>query len=133
MFITDFNLPIDFALWTTCPGKITKSGVIHAGISDHSYVYAVMGKERNTSVNGHKYSINRNYKHFDDVAFKSDMYNVNWFSITTHANIDDAVNDFESKFSEVANRHAPLREINDEIQSKDPKKIWERFKTCCSW
>ncbi len=171
-------------IYTTCPGKITKSGVLHTGISDHSYVYAIMGKVRNTSVNEHKYSTNRNFKHFDDVLFKSDMCKVNWCTITTHNNINDAVNDFESKFAEVANRHAPLRKkrvrhtispwltddivkamrerdnvkkraikakssqlwdeyrslrnsvnimikrskknfINDEIQSKDPKKIWK--------
>jgi len=172
-------------IYTTFPDKVTQSGVLHTGMSDHSFIYAIMGKETNTSVNGHQnYSINRNYKRFNDVYFKSDMCKVNWCSITTHNNIDDAVQDFESKFAEVANRHAPLRKkrvrhtispwltddivkamrerddvkkraskskspklwdeyrslrnsvnsmikrskknfINDEIQSKDPKKIWK--------
>ncbi len=65
---------------------------------------------RNTSVNDHKYSINQQkLQTFDDVHFKSDICKVNWYTITTHNNIDDAVNDLESKFTEVANRHAPLR------------------------
>ena len=174
-------------IYTTCPDKVIKSGVLHTGMSDHSFVYTVIGKERHTSVNGHKYSVNRNYKHFDDVAFMSDMCKVNWCTITTHINIDNAVNDFENKFAEVANRHAPLRKkrvrhtlspwltddivktmrdrddvkkrasiakspqlwdeyrnlrnkvnsmikqskknfISDEIQSKDPKKIWKGLK-----
>ena len=82
-------------------------GILHTGISDHCYVFTVMGKEINTGSNDHKYSINRSYKHFDEVSFKSDMYKVNWSEIVRHNNVDDAVNDFELKFLDVANLHAP--------------------------
>jgi len=96
-------------IYTTCPDKICKSGVMHTGMSDHCFVYDIMGKESSLPLQTHKYSYNRNYKHFDDVLFKADMNKVNWCEITRHNNIDDAVNDFESKFLEVADRHAPMR------------------------
>ena len=97
-------------IYTTCPDKICKSGVIHTGMSDHCFVYVIIGKEKNIfKQNYYKYSINRNYKKLDENSFISDMRKVNWSEITCHDNIDDAVNDFENKFLKVANIHAPMR------------------------
>ena len=130
--ITETSETLIDHIYTNFPEKISHSGVIHTGLSDHCYVYTIMGKEINTDPNDHKYSINRSYKYFDEVSFKSDMRKVNWFEIVHCNNIDDAVNSFEMKFLEIANRHAPLRKkrvrhkISPWITDKIAKAMRER-------
>ena len=48
--------------------KVLNSGVIHTGVSDHSLVYVTVGNVK-VSKKGHKYQINREYKHFSDIEF----------------------------------------------------------------
>ncbi|XP_033107617.1 uncharacterized protein LOC117109396 [Anneissia japonica] len=93
-------------IYTSTPNKINNSGVLHTGISDHSAVFVILGREKKVN-RKHKFKTCRNYKHFDVHKFKQDMQNLNWQELKACSNVDDAVDYFEIQFLKVANRHAP--------------------------
>ena len=71
---------IDLIL-TNAPEKISHAGVIHVGISDYSLIYAVHKlkplKRRPTIEKV------RNFKHFSETEFISDLTNIPWQTIFT--------------------------------------------------
>ena len=62
---------------TNRPEKISDSGVIHTGISDHSMILAI--RKINFSVKRHVHIVEiRNMKKFNDLKFLKDMQNQRW-------------------------------------------------------
>ena len=68
---------------TNCPEKITNSGVIHLGISDHALVYLI--RETNFLKSGaNKIVIKRNFKHVNKTNFLNDLSQLRWHELCLH-------------------------------------------------
>ena len=65
---------------TTTPDKISQSGVVRCGISDHDIVYMVR-KLNHFRVNRHRIVQKRCLKHFNQEHFIEDLRNVPWDNI----------------------------------------------------
>ena len=93
---------------TNTPGKISDSGVIHTGISDHSLVFAI----RKISIlkkDEHSIEI-RNMKNFNENKFISELMRQHWEYIYYCAEDPNAMWEiWKSIFLEVLDKHAPLQ------------------------
>ena len=116
--VTESSRTLIDHIYTSRIDNISESGVLNIGMSDHYIVYAIIGKERKTTHHRHKYSVNRSYNHLNVDMLKTDLRNTNWCNIGKHLNVDDAVNEFESMFLDVADHHAPLR--RKRVRHKNP-------------
>ena len=93
---------------TNTPEKISVSGVIHTGISDHSLVFAI----RKISVTKNRENIVeiRNMKNFDNQKFIEDLMQQHWENVYFFAEDPNTKWEIWKKlFLEVLNRHAPLQ------------------------
>ena len=79
------------------------------GDSDHLAVVIIKYSKPNTV-------LKRNYKNFDQAAFLQDVNqcNINE-AVTACTDIDDAAKTFQDLFSQVLDRHAPIKEIKKEL------------------
>ena len=75
---------IDLCL-TNSPDKISKSGVINIGISDHSAVYLTR-KVAHLRSNMHKTVEVRQLKNFNEAEFLRDLPMIDWNCVTTRSN-----------------------------------------------
>ena len=95
---------------TNTPEKISNSGVIHTGISDHSLVFAIS----KMSVIGIKKQENivetRNMKNFDEEKFIAELLKQHWEYVYFFAGDTNAKWEIWKKlFLEVLDKHAPLQ------------------------
>ena len=81
--------------------------VIPVHLSDHSLIYCVLkaGIPR-APPRTIEY---RSFKHFSKQAFLTDLTNVNWSLVDNEPDIDAAVNNWNTLFTETANQHAPIK------------------------
>ena len=100
---------------TNTPQKISDSGVIHTGISDHSLVFAirkisVIRKQENTVEIRHM-------KNFDEEKFVAELLKQHWEYVYFFAEDPNAMWEMWKKlFLEVLDKHAPLQ--HKKIRSK---------------
>ena len=98
---------IDLVL-TNRPENISKSGVIHLGISDHSLVYLVrkfsLPKTRQTAREI------RNFKNFDESGFIQEISLLPWDMIYQSNNPNICWQVWKSLFLGALDRYAPLRQ-----------------------
>ena len=100
---------------TNMPEKISDSGVIHTGISDHSLVFAIrkisiVTKQENTLEI-------RNMKNFDEGKFIEELLKQHWDYVYFFADDPNAMWEIWKKlFLEVLDKHAPLQQ--KKIRSK---------------
>ena len=96
---------------TTCPINIFKSGILKHALSDHYMVYCI--RKLNGSISKNYKSIKtRNMKKFSEEAFLRDVASIDWeqaLEFSGDANL--LVQQFSSEFSQVIEKHAPLRQI----------------------
>ena len=100
---------------TNTPEKISDSGVIHTGISDHSLVFAI----RKISVIDKQENILeiRNMKNFNEEKFIEDLLKQPWEHIYFSAEDPNAMWEIWKKiFLDVLDKHAPLQ--HKKIRSK---------------
>ena len=94
---------------TNTPEKISDSGVIHTGISDHSLVFAI----RKISVIIQKQESTleiRNMKNFDEKKFAEELLKQHWEYAYFFAEDPNAMWEIWKKlFLEVLDQHAPLQ------------------------
>ena len=93
---------------TNEPDKITRSGVLHLGISDHSLVYMI----RKNHYDRAKARIveTRQFKNFNEVGFLNDLKEINWKSINSHsADPNNMWSIWKKMFMDCIDKHAPLR------------------------
>ncbi|CAB4026141.1 RNA-directed DNA polymerase from transposon BS [Paramuricea clavata] len=97
---------IDLIL-TNRPENISRSGVIHLGISDHSLVYAV---RKFTLPNGRqKIRQVRNFKNFVENDFIRDVSQLPWEMVYQFGDPNLCWQVWKSLLLDALNRHAPLR------------------------
>ena len=103
-------------LVTNTPEKISASGVVPTGISDHSLVFAVR-KIHRLSKKGTNIVEIRNMKNFNEKHFLNDLSNQCWeYVYFFPENPDEMWQIWKYLFLEVLNKHAPLQ--NKKIRSK---------------
>ena len=96
---------------TTYPINIFKSGILKLALSDHYMVYCIRKLNGSISKN-HKSIKTRNMKKFSEEAFLRDVASIDWeqaLGFSSDANL--LVQQFSDAFSEVIEKHAPLRQI----------------------
>ena len=94
---------IDLA-FTNKPENIVKSGIEHVGVNDHSLIFI----QRKISIprKQPKIIVTRQYKNYQEAAFKNDLSNILPTLINTD-NPDIMWEDWKTKFLAVADIHAP--------------------------
>ena len=98
---------------TNTPEKISHSGVMHTGISDHSLIYAIR-KIKHFQKNDDFVEI-RNMKNFNENNFVNELLNQHWDCIYFFGKDPNHMWEiWKELFLEVLNKHAPL-------QHKKPK------------
>jgi hypothetical protein len=91
---------------TNTPEKISDSGVIHTGISNHSLVFTI---RKISVVKTRKYCI-RNMKNFDEEKFVAELLKQHWEYVYFFAEDPNAMWEIWKKlFLEVLDKHAPLQ------------------------
>ena len=95
---------------TNTPKKISDSGVIHTGISDHSLVFTIRKIHISKKQDENIVEI-RNMKNFDDKKFVEDLLNQHWEYVYFFADNPNTMVDIWKKlFEEVLNKHAPIQQ-----------------------
>ena len=93
-------------IFTTVPNSHYNTCVVKTSISDH---YLVKTKIRFSKIINHKTITFRDYKNFNDMAFKSDLVKFldkeNTLKLT---DVEKVWTHFKEKFTDVSNCHAPL-------------------------
>ena len=93
---------------TNTPEKISHSGVVHTGISDHSLIYAIR-KIRHFQKNDDFVEI-RNMKNFNENNFVNELLNQHWECIYFFGKDPNHMWEiWKELFLEVLNKHAPLQ------------------------
>ena len=87
--------------------RIVESGVIHSAISDHSIVFCTM--KSGVPKAPPKTIEYRSYRMYDKGSFIKDLEETNWDIIDINGDIDPAVEMWNTLFTDVANRHAPIK------------------------
>ena len=84
-------------LFTTNKLKITGSGVIHVGLSDHSLIYVLWGRT-DSKVGDHIYKVSRSYSKLNEEHFLHDLANVNWNCMLGMNDIDGSLEFLKNYF-----------------------------------
>ena len=93
---------------TNSPDKITFSGVLHLGISDHSLIFAYRKLSSERAI-GHKVVKYRKFDSFDATAFLDDLHNQSRdLSISTD-NPNEMWDMWKNMFLEIVEKHAPIK------------------------
>ena len=98
---------------TNTPEKISVSGVIHTGLSNHSLVFAI----RRSSVTKNRENIVeiRNMKNFDNQTFIEDLIHQHWENVYFFAEDPNTQSgNLEKTILRSFNRHAPLQHKRSE-------------------
>ena len=92
---------------TNCLDKISSSGVIHNGVSDHSMSYLVW--KSNHIVLNSNYVTFRKCKGIDMQLFLASLQSQNWSEIENCETIDQALAKWEELLLEVVNKYMPVK------------------------
>ena len=91
---------------TNAPAFVRKSGVIETGLSDHSFVYAIL----NSKILHPKpeTAVKRSLKHFDQERFLDDLEKVPFSTAYIFDDVDDVYWCWEKLLNEILDDHAPV-------------------------
>ena len=109
--------------------KISNSGVIDIGISDHQLIFFTRKIVRLKS-NAHKQARKRSFKNYNIQLFQERLIDENFPSYDMFSNIDIAYSDFLKKLSRVINSVAPDKEtrIKNNSQEWFDNEIFKKIK-----
>ena len=107
--ITDSSRSLLDVAITSMPEKITFSGVVHIGISDHSLIYAIRKINARSNNELESFLEFRNFKNFNISSFLDDLYNIPWEQIRFKRNVDEMWKLWKTFFVSVLDIHAPMR------------------------
>ena len=124
---------------TNADDKISNSGVIDVGLSDHQLIFCKR-KLLKTKFNFHKKIKCRSFKNYNSEMFIQRLRESNFSNYSCFNDINEAYNDFSAKLLSAINKSAPLKErriknnneewfdgeILDSIISRD--KLLRKFK-----
>ena len=94
--------------YSNTPERLSKPDVIAVGSSDHLGV--VFTKFTRSALPKPRNIMKRSYKDFDLESFLNDIQNSNIDDlVTAHQNIEDAAEEFEDRFRDILDKHAPVK------------------------
>ena len=91
---------------TNSPEKVTKSGVIHFGISDHYLVF--LTRKAHYDHNGPRMIETRQFKQFDRDKFLIDLNQMPWANADSHSDPSDMWREWKEMFLSCVDKHALL-------------------------
>ncbi|MEW8542134.1 MAG: endonuclease/exonuclease/phosphatase family protein, partial [Candidatus Thiodiazotropha sp.] len=96
-------------IYTNNEDNIFSVRVPKLGISDHYAVFC--NRKINQSFKNHAHSsiTYRSFKNFNENEFLRDLLSVKWDSLEALENVDDILDKWYSLFTDVINKHAPLK------------------------
>ena len=100
---------------TSSPEKISKAGVVHLGISDHSLVFMTL-KISYERTGSHRTIETRAFKDFNHHHFLDDVTQQPWNKIFSETNPEAMWDVWKDLFMEVVDRHIPLQ--NKRVSNK---------------
>ena len=100
--------PIDLIV-TTKVNLVGKSGALPLGLSDHCLTYATLKLKSKRPPP--KIIQTRNFKHFNDKDFKTDIERIPFHITTVFEDKDDSLWAWEQLFRSVCDQHAPHRVV----------------------
>ena len=103
---------------TNSHDKVSQSGVVDVGISDHQLTYCTRKISR-TKSNEHKYITIRSLKHYTKDIFITALNSINFPDYAKYGNVDEAYEDLTKKLSEVIDNIAPLKKIRVRNNTQD--------------
>ena len=111
------------------PEKVTFSGVLPLGISDHSLVY-IIRKSAYPKTAG-KIIKGRDFKHFNEANFLDDLSLLNWDVVLNYDNPNGMWRAWVDMLMGVVNKHAPIREtrIGNKISPWITPNILQKMRT----
>ncbi len=90
--------------------RITHSGVIEIGISDHFLTYCTR-KHKKVSIGRHKTIKIRSLRNYNKDIFENILHNTNWDLIYSKTDDDDAWTTFKTIITEIMDEVAPMKEV----------------------
>ena len=101
---------------TTSPEKVSNSGVIHVGFSDHSLIYIIRKINIPTKTKTIKEIEIRNFKKFNKERFLYDLQLMSWEQVDNKEDVNAMWTCFKDLFLKVLDKHAPL--ISKRVKTK---------------
>ena len=107
--VTESTATLIDMIFTNAKHRISDSGVIRLGLSDHFMIFCVFkaGVFKGSSPKTIEY---RSYKNYDKAQFTQDLRQVKWTIVENETDINSAVTLWNELFLGIANQHAPLRD-----------------------
>ena len=102
----DSKTLIDLCI-TNSPEKVTNSGVIHLGISDHSLVF--LSRKTQYCRIGPRVIETRQFKHFNRGKFLSDLNQLPWANVDLYSDPNEMWRVWKEMFLGCVDKHAPLK------------------------
>ena len=99
---------IDHVL-TSFPERVTQSGVIDIGLSDHQLIYCTRKISR-IKRGSHKQIKIRSFKHYTVYLFEQGLSKLNFPNYRNFNDMNEAYNDFIQKIMNIIDKVAPLKE-----------------------
>ena len=90
--------------------KVSQSGVIDIGISDHCLVYCTRNVTKNT-FNKHNTVKVRSMKNYNPETFQTNLLNADWHQVMISDNVTEAWENFKEIFLFIINNMAPIKEL----------------------
>ena len=108
--ITNNSVSLIDHVLTNSSDKISNSGVIDTGLSDHQLIFCTRKLVRE-KVHSHKNIKCRSFKNYTPNDFILKLQESNFHNYNTFDDIDDAYNDFSNKLLLAINEVAPSKEV----------------------
>ena len=109
--ITNSSSSLLDLILTTDSDRITQSGVIDFGISDHSAIFCTRKINKGCKINSHNTCKVRCMKNFDQKVFVDKLNSKDWFEVLNCEEIDKAWSLFKNFFMDVVDDVAPVKEV----------------------
>ena len=113
------------------PERVTQSGVIDIGLSDHQLIHCTRKISR-IKRGSHKQIKFCSFKHYTVDLFKQELSKLNFPNYWNFNDINEAYNDFNQKIMNVIDKVAPLKErqVKQNSQEWFDKEIADEIKNC---
>ena len=103
---------------TNSPDRVSQSGVIDIGISDHMLTYCTRKITRAKHLE-HKYISVRSFKNYTQEKFIQALISAEFPDYSTFQTVEEAYNDFIVKLTDVINKIAPIKKVRVKGNTQD--------------
>ena len=132
--VTESSSSILDHILTNYTDRVSQSGVIDTGLSDHQLIYCTR-KITRTKFNSHKNITIRSLKNYSQDVHLEELNKINFPDYSKFTDINDAYSDFIGKISLTIDKIAPMKEIRIKNSSKEwfDKEILEEIEKATSY